>query len=162
MPDPYHLVRIRTWTSAGTRSYRRIMTETTEAETIVRRMYEPLTTGDTALVDEALAPDWEAVPPMRTGPRAAGWKATIDHLRQVFTDLTVSIEDVVVSGDLVAVRSVSRGTHTGELLGVPGTGRPVEVRAADFHRLAGGRIVRTWHLEDYFGVATQLGLKVSR
>jgi predicted ester cyclase len=79
----------------------------------------------------------------------------------VFTDLTVSIEDVVVSGDLVAVRSVSRGTHTGELLGVPGTGRQVEIRAADFHRLAGGRIVRTWHLEDYFGVATRLGLTFS-
>ena len=138
------------------------MTDIIEAETIVRRMYEPLTTGDTTLVDQALAPGWEAVPALQAGPGAAGWKATVAHLRAVFTDLTVSIEDVVVSGDLVAVRSVSRGTHTGELLGVPGTGRQVEIRAADFHRLAGGRIVRTWHLEDYFGVATQLGLKVSR
>ena len=137
-------------------------TGTTEAETIVRRMYEPLATGDTTLVDQALAPDWEAVPPLQAGPGAAGWKATIEHLRSVFTDLTVSIEDIVVSGDLVAVRSVSRGTHTGELLGVPGTGRPVEIRAADFHRLAGGRIAATWHLEDYFGVATQLGLGFSR
>lgn len=138
------------------------MTDTTEAETIVRRMYEPLATGDTTSVDQALTPDWEAVPPLQAGPGAAGWKATVVHLRAVFTDLTVSIEDVVVAGDLVAVRSVSRGTHTGELLGVPGTGRPVEIRAADFHRLAGGRIVQTWHLEDYFGVATQLGLTVSR
>lgn len=138
------------------------MTDPTEAETIVRRMYEPLTTGDTTLVDQALTPDWEAVPALQAGPGAAGWKATVAHLRAVFTDLIVSIEDVVVSGDLVAVRSVSRGTHTGELLGVPGTGRQVEIRAADFHRLAGGRIAQTWHLEDYFGVATQLGLKVSR
>ena len=135
------------------------MTDTTEAETIVRRMYEPLTTGDTTLVDQALTPDWDAVPPLQAGPGAAGWKAI---LRAVFTDLTISIEDVVVSGDLVAVRSVSRGTHTGELLGVPGTGRQIEIRAADFHRLAGGRIVQTWHLEDYFGVAVQLGLTVSR
>jgi predicted ester cyclase len=138
------------------------MTDTTEAETIARRMYEPLATGDTTLVDQALAPGWEAVPPLQAGPGTAGWKATVAHLRAVFTDLTVSLEDVVVAGDLVAVRSVSRGTHTGELLGVPGTGRQVEIRAADFHRLAGGRIVQTWHLEDYFGVATQLGLKVSR
>ena len=138
------------------------MTDTPEAETIVRRMYEPLTTGDTTLVDQALIPDWEAVPPLQAGPGAAGWKATVAHLRAVFTDLTISIEDVVVSGDLVAVRSVSRGTHTGELLGVPGTGRQIEIRAADFHRLAGGRIVQTWHLEDYFGVAVQLGLTVSR
>lgn len=79
-------------------------------------------------------------------------------------DLVVTVEDVVVSGDggLAAVRSVSRGVHAGELLGVPGTGRRVEFRASDFHRLENGRIVKTWHLEDYFGVATQLGLTFSR
>lgn len=134
---------------------------TTEAEAIVRRFYEPLSTGDTSVIDETLAPDWEAIPAMRTGPGADGWKASIAHLRGVFTDLTTTIEDVVVSGDLVAVRSVSRGVHAGELLGVPGTGRQIEFRASDFHRLENGRIVRTWHLEDYFGIATQLGLKFS-
>lgn len=134
---------------------------TSEAEVIVRRFYEPLSTGDTGVIDEALAPDWEAIPAMRTGPGADGWKASIAHLRGAFTDLTTTIEDVVVSGDLVAVRSVSRGVHTGELLGVPGTGRQIEFRASDFHRLENGRIVRTWHLEDYFGIATQLGLKFS-
>ena len=134
----------------------------TEAEIAVRRFYDALSTGDTTLVDEALAADWEAVPALRTGPGADGWKASIAHLRGVLTDLTVTIEDVVVSGDLVAVRSVSRGVHTGELLGVPGTGRQIEIRASDFHRLADGLIVTTWHLEDYFGVAAQLGLKFSR
>jgi hypothetical protein len=34
----------------------------------------------------------------------------------------------------------------------------VEFRAADFHQVVDGRIVRTWHLEDYFGIATQIGL----
>ena len=66
----------------------------------------------------------------------------------------------MVAGDRVAVRTVTRGVHTGELLGVPGTGRPVEFRAADFHRLTGGRIAATWHLEDYFGLAAQLGVDV--
>jgi|SRR5579875_3291220 predicted ester cyclase len=134
---------------------------TTEAEATVRRFYEALSTGDTALADQALAADWEAIPALRTGPGAGGWKASIAHLRGVFTGLTVTIEDVVACGDLVAVRSVSRGVHAGELLGVPGTGRQIAFRAADFHRLAGGRIVRTWHLEDYFGIATQLGLTFS-
>ena len=135
---------------------------TTETETTVRRFYEALSTGDMALVDEALAPDWEAIPAMRTGDGPDGWKASIAHLRGVVTALTVTIEDVAGSWALVAVRSVSRGTHTGELLGVPGTGRQIEFRASDFHHLADGRITRTWHLEDYFGIATQLGLKFSR
>lgn len=136
-------------------------TNTTATETAVRNFYEALSTGDASLVDEALAPDWEAIPPLRTGPGAEGWKASIGHLREVFSDLEVTIEDVVVSGDRVAVRSSCRGTHTGELLGVPATGRQIEFRAADIHRLADGRIVQTWHLEDYCGLATQLGLKFS-
>jgi predicted ester cyclase len=133
----------------------------TEAETTVRQMYDALSTGDATLADLALAADWEAHPALRTGAGPAGWKATIAHLRGAFTDLTVTIEDVVVAGDRVAVRTVTRGVHTGELLGVPGTGRPVEFRAADFHRLTGGRIAATWHLEDYFGLAAQLGLTFS-
>jgi predicted ester cyclase len=134
---------------------------TNEAEATVRRFYEALSTGDTRLVDGALAADWEAIPATRTGGGPDGWKANIAFLRGVVTDLTVTIEDVAVSGDLVAVRSVNRGVHTGELLGVPGTGSQIEFRSSDFHRLENGRIATTWHLTDYFGIATQLGLKFS-
>jgi predicted ester cyclase len=135
----------------------------TETEATVRKFYDALTTGDTTGVDEALAADWEAIPAMRTGGGPDGWKKSIAHLRGVFTGLATTIEEVIVSGDgkLAAVRSVTRGVHTGELLGVPGTGREVEFRASDFHRLENGLIVQTWHLEDYFGLATQLGLKFS-
>ncbi|SCD54810.1 Predicted ester cyclase [Streptomyces sp. BpilaLS-43] len=134
----------------------------TNNEIVVRRFYEALSTGDTALVDEALAADWEAVPPLRTGCGPEGWKASIAHLRGVFSDLTVEFEAVVANGDMVAVRAVNRARHTGELLGVEGTGREVEFRAADFHRVVGGRIVRTWHLEDYFAIATQIGPEFTR
>jgi steroid delta-isomerase-like uncharacterized protein len=129
-----------------------------DSEATVRTFYEALNTGDTTLVDQALADGWEAVPALRTGPGSRGWKASIEHLRGVFTGLTVTIEDIIISGDRAAVRSVCRGTHTGELLGVPGTGKPVEFRATDLHRLEDGRIAQTWHLEDHFGIATQIGL----
>ncbi|CAK7283777.1 ester cyclase [Streptomyces sp. RM1] len=134
----------------------------TDNEIAVKRFYDALATGDTSLVDAALAPDWEAVPALRTGPGADGWKKSIEHLRGVFSGLTVTIADVVASGDMVAVRSVGRGVHVGELLGVEGTGREVEFRASDFHQVVDGRIVRTWHLEDYFGIATQIGLEFTR
>ncbi|OZM83928.1 hypothetical protein CFP66_05710 [Pseudonocardia sp. MH-G8] len=127
----------------------------------VRYFYEALATGDTPLVDLALDVGWEAVPALRTGPGPDGWKASIEHLRSVFADLTVTIESVVVDGDVVAVRSLNRARHVGELLGVAGTGRAIEFRASDFHRLENGRIVQTWHLEDYFGIAGQLGLTFS-
>ncbi len=103
-------------------------------EIAVRRFYEALSTGDSALVDEALAAGWEAVPPLRAGGGPEGWKANIAHLRGVFADLTVEIEHVVVNRDMVAVRTVSRGKHTGELLGVEApagrssSGRPTSTR----------------------------------
>ncbi|GHH75903.1 hypothetical protein GCM10018793_20570 [Streptomyces sulfonofaciens] len=134
----------------------------TDNEIAARRFYQALATGDTALVDEALAADWEAVPALRTGPGADGWKKSIDHLRSVFSGLTVTIEHVVASGDMVAVRAVGRGVHVGELLGVEGTGREVEFRASDFHQVVDGRIVRTWHLEDHFGIAVQIGCEFTR
>jgi predicted ester cyclase len=130
-------------------------------EQAVRSFYEALATGDTALIDEVCVPDWEGVPALRSGPGRDGWKKSIEHLRGVFSDLTISIEQLVEAGDIVAVRSVGRGVHTGTLLGVEGTGRKIEFVASDFHQLSDGMIVRTWHLEDYFGIAAQIGLEFS-
>lgn len=114
---------------------------------------------DATLAEGVLAPDWEDIPlPPGSGRGPEGYRQTIAHLRGVFPDLTVSLEDVVVSGDRVAVRSVVRGTHSGEILGVPATGRQVEFRAFDFHRLVDGQISRSWHLEGYFELLEQLGV----
>ncbi|WP_410652232.1 ester cyclase [Amycolatopsis sp. cmx-4-54] len=135
------------------------MSDTTmsEAATVIRRFYDTLSTGDLTLVDAVLAPGWEAVPALSIdGPE--GWKATVTYLRTALSDLELVIEDVVVDGDRVAVSSTCRGVHTGELLGVAGTGRQVEFQAIDVHRLEHGRIVWSRHLEDHFGLAHQLGL----
>lgn len=130
----------------------------THAETLVRRFYEALSTGNVALIDDVLAPDWETIPlPPHTSEGPAGYKDLIVFLRNVFPDLSITVEDVVVSGDRVAVRSLAHGTHSSEVLGIPATGRQVEFRASDFHRLEQGRIAQTWHLEDYFGLLNQLG-----
>jgi predicted ester cyclase len=129
-----------------------------EAETTIRRFYESLATGDLALVDQALTPDWEAVPALPTGPGAEGWKGNVKQLRSVFSDFDISIEDLIFSGDRVVVRSINRATHTGVLLGAPATGKRLEFRSTDIHRLENGRIVQSWHLLDFFGLVTQAGL----
>lgn len=123
----------------------------------VRRFYEALSTGDTSIADEVLTADWEDIPlPPGSQPGAEGFKQTVAYLRSVFPDLSVTIEDMVVSGDRVAVRSTVRGTHQGEFLGVAATGRPVEFAAFDIHRLEAGRIAQSWHLEDLFGIQKQI------
>jgi predicted ester cyclase len=70
--------------------------------------------------------------------------------RTVFPDFTVTNEDLIVSADgsKVAVRSVSGGSHSGEMLDIPATGKRAEFRAFDIPSSQDGVMVRTWHLED--------------
>jgi predicted ester cyclase len=135
-----------------------------DAEAVVRQFYRAMSTGDASLLDEILAEDWEDIPlpPGTTLGRESFKTHGLGWIRTVFPDFTVTNEDVIVSADgsKVAVRSVSRGTHTGELLGIPPTGARVEFRAFDIHQLAGGVIIRTWHLEDFLGLIMQLGAGV--
>ena len=139
---------------------------TADSAAKVHRFYEAMNSGEERLLDEVaneiLAPDWVNDPlPPGTSPGSQAFKPTTLWLRSVMPDFAIIHEDFVAAGDKVAVRSVSRGTHSGELLGVPATGRKVEYRAFDFHHLEGGRIVRTWHLEDFFGLLNQLGATYS-
>ena len=143
------------------------MTETTSPAALVERLYEAMNTGDPKLIDDVatnvLAADWanEPIAPGQT-PGADGFRGLVPWLRSVWPDFTITHDEVVVSADRskVAVRSTSRVTHTNEFLGVPATGRTAEYRAFDFHHIADGRILRSYHLEDFLGLLMQLGANV--
>lgn len=123
---------------------------------VVRRFYEPFHTGDASIYEEILAPEWvnQPVEP-GTAPGPAG-APPVGMYRRVLPDLESVTEAIVAEGDLVAVRNTHRGTHSAEFLGVPATGKRVELRTQDVHRLADGQIVETWHLEDFAGLRQQL------
>jgi predicted ester cyclase len=128
-----------------------------DAESAVRQFYKAMSTGDVSLLDDVLAPDWQDIPlPPQQAPGRDGFKAAIPWLRSVFSELAVVHDEIIVSGNTVAVRSRTSGIHQGELFGVPATGRRVEFRAFDFHRFDGGLITHSWHLEDFFGLLGQL------
>jgi predicted ester cyclase len=75
-----------------------------------------------------------------------------------FPDLRLTVEDVLVDGDRVAVRLVAEGTHQGVFGAVDATGRPISVTETDFLRMADGKVVEGWVLYDQFTFLTQLGL----
>ena len=125
----------------------------------MRAFYEPFNTGDTSIYDTVLAEDWVDTP-LGQGqqPGREGFKPIIGFFREIFPDLQLTIEDVLVAGDKAAVRSTIRATQQGELLGIPATGRPVEFMAIDIHHVENGQIVETWHIEDWLSVLSQLGV----
>ena len=73
-----------------------------------------------------------------------------------FPDFTVTVHSIIAEGDKVAVRWTVNGTHLGELMGIPPTGRPVEFTGATIHRFADGKIVENWWSYDALGMMQQI------
>jgi hypothetical protein len=73
-----------------------------------------------------------------------------------FPDMHSSIDDMVVEGDKVALRATSTGTHDGEWMGIPATGRHIVFEYAEIYRIADGKIADYWCLPDMGGLMRQL------
>jgi steroid delta-isomerase-like uncharacterized protein len=73
-------------------------------------------------------------------------------------DLQVTIEELVAEGDKVGVRRSYAGTHRGELLGVPATGKQVRIGGISIFRLAEGKIAEHWEQLDRLALLQQLGV----
>lgn len=131
---------------------------TTATEQAARRFYEPIAAADREAADTLLPDSWEQIPlGKHSSPGRQGYRETIDFLDGAFSELSIEVEDVLVSGDRAAIRTVTRGKHTGApVLGVAPAGASIELRASDFHQVQDGRIVRTWQLEDYLTLLQQI------
>ncbi len=80
------------------------------------------------------------------------------YMTQAFPDLHAEIHEMVASGDRVAIRSTFTGTHEGEFLGVPPTGKSVSVDGIDIVRVVDGRATDHWGIFDAMGMMQQLGV----
>ncbi len=125
---------------------------------LVRRVYVAFSGGDPDDLDAVVAEDF-AHHPLSPGeqPGRDGFKGVVGVFRTIFPDFDVTLEDVVAEGDRVAIRGVARGTHEGDLLGIPATGVPVTFGVADVYRLADGEIKEGWHQEDFLSIFQQIG-----
>ncbi|MDG4865222.1 ester cyclase [Streptomyces sp. T-3] len=84
-------------------------------------------------------------------------QAVVDR-RRALPDVRYRTLDVLAEGDLVMLRAEFRGTHLGELAGLPPTGREVCATETTLFRFEGGRVVELWQQSDGLAVMTQLGL----
>ena len=132
---------------------------------IVRRELEEIfTQGNIDAAEEIYAPNYlshetaTAVRPASEdihGVEAARQIAAAR--REVFPDITYTIEDQIAEGDKVATRFRARGTHLGELAGRAPTGKEVEVTGINMCRIEGGKIAEHWPHADILGMMRQLG-----
>ena len=115
-----------------------------------------LNTHEPDLVDRFVAEDYRNHNAFVGDGREANrqfWKAFFTAL----PDLSATMEDFVTSGDRVVGRFVYRGTHTGELMGIPASGNPVEMRSIDIWRTEDGMFVEHWDELNLLEMFQQMG-----
>lgn len=89
------------------------------------------------------------------GPEGA--RQYVEIFFAAFPDATATADDVIAEGDKVAVRWSMQGTHKGQLMGIPPTGKEVNITGQAIYKIVDGKIVEEWVNGDVLGVLQQIG-----
>jgi steroid delta-isomerase-like uncharacterized protein len=131
-------------------------------KTVSRRFFEEVFgKGKLNVLDEIIATDHVnsgpgALPQLPTGPDGA--KQLVTVYRNAFPDIRFTIDEQIAEGDKVVTRWSADGTHKGELVGIPATGKTSTVTGITVDRFVSGKIAETWGIFDQFGMLQQLGV----
>ena len=132
---------------------------TEQTKELCRRLYATVSSGDFGAIDQLVSPNFvehEMVDPSLPAGRE-GLKALFRTVRQAMPDMVMTPEDIVVEGDRVAVRAVMTGTQTGEFMGIPPSGKHVEITVMDLHRIENNQFTEHWGVSDMLALMTQIG-----
>ena len=132
-----------------------------EHKAIIRRYIEVgWSTGDMGAVADAIDPGYRRHQPNMVMPVES--EKDLEQLIAIYRagvpDLDIRIQHIVAEGDWVVTRVICRGTHTGELAGIPPTGKSLDFTASDIFQMAGGKAVESWHNVDDLGLLQQIGV----
>jgi predicted ester cyclase len=133
-----------------------------ENKELVRRYFQAIDeaceAGNAEIVDDFLAPDFvEHNPFPGIPPTRDGWKQAFMAFVNGAPGYHI-VDDLVAEGDKVVGRITAYGKHTGELFGIPETGRDIRVSGIAIWRIQDGKIVEHWHETDQMGLMQQLGV----
>jgi steroid delta-isomerase-like uncharacterized protein len=138
------------------------MTTPEENATTVRELIQrTLNEGDIAYAEKILSDDYVEKNPMPGGSAdKAGAIAMFEMMRTQTPDMRIEVEDVIASGNKVAVRSTMIGTDTeGFMPGMPATNKPFKMGAIDVFTFdANGMNTEHYGVYDIAGTMNQLGL----
>jgi predicted SnoaL-like aldol condensation-catalyzing enzyme len=119
-----------------------------------RFVEELLAKGNFQLFDELTSPTYidHNLPPGVTPQQGIG------ALHAGFPDTRFTVEDIIAEGDKVVVRYTITGTHTGNFIGFPETGKPIIMTGISIYRIINGKLVESWVQYDQLGLMQQIGV----
>jgi predicted ester cyclase len=128
---------------------------------LVRRLYEETDRSNLSALDQIFSADLIDHNP----PPLPGLEPGVEGIKQAFMAFTTAtpdgahvVHDLIGEGNLVAARVTGTGTHTGALMGIPPTGKRLDMTGIVIYRIEGGKIVERWAQHDVLGLMQQLAL----
>jgi steroid delta-isomerase-like uncharacterized protein len=115
--------------------------------------------GDESAIDRYIPLDAKGNDP-DFGSGREGFKSQWRKWRKAFPDLHFEVVDLIAEGDKVLTRWVLTGTHQGEFLGIPATGRSIRVSGMSLDRIEDGLVAEGFDGWDALGLRQQLGVNV--
>ena len=125
-----------------------------KTKAIVRRFIEAYNKRNLDLIDDFVAPDY--VDHTNKVDRE-GLKQLFNMGLTAFPDWHETIEDIIAEGDKVWVRLSYTGTHKGEFMGLPPTGKKITSKAVDIYRIVNGKLAEYWNVTDNINIFKQIG-----
>jgi steroid delta-isomerase-like uncharacterized protein len=92
------------------------------------------------------------------GGGLAGVKQIFQMMKQAVPDLSMPISEIISEGDKLAMAGKVKGTQTGDMPGMPATGKPFDIYSLDWVRVQGGKFAEHWGLIDFATMTRQTGL----
>ena len=128
-----------------------------EIRSLMQRWVKGFSTEGIDSMRSMMAPGYQAheaaAPPMNAEQHEAFARGFLS----AFPDVQVHLEDVVVEGNLATIRWTLTGTHQGDLMGIPPTGKPVRVGGMEQIRVENGKVAELWAQIDQMGLMQQIG-----
>jgi steroid delta-isomerase-like uncharacterized protein len=130
-------------------------------ENMRRVLEEAFGQGRVEVVDEVLHSNFVCWDPNSESGEIRGAdtiKSEIEYFRNAVPDLTYTVDDQIVEGDMVVSRYTASGTHQGEFFGVPGSGKRIEMTGINIDRFdESGKLVEEWVEYDLLGAMRKIG-----
>jgi predicted ester cyclase len=111
------------------------------------------------LIRQATAPQWVSCRSNEICNSRDEVIAGIGQRLKSVPDLKWEIKEILVAGNQVTVRGEATGTPAGEFMGAPYTGKSFKLMSIDVHTIEAGKMVRSYHLEDWLGAVRQISAK---
>jgi steroid delta-isomerase-like uncharacterized protein len=130
-----------------------------ENKAVVRRFIRVWDTDDPKILDELAAPDILVSYPILPAPvrGAAAFKNVLAGVRAALPDIKIEIGNLIAEGDSVVAPWTISGTHLGDLMGIPPSGKRVAWNGISIYRIEDGKVVDEHGEEDGLGLLRQIG-----